>query len=70
MDFFVEHEQDVPTLLAPDPTEVDLRVDSHTELFADSLMGLCEIGAITNRRKTLRKGKLATTREGSGSVPE
>jgi acyl-CoA hydrolase len=37
-DLFVEHEQEVPTLPAPEPTEVDLRIGSH-------IAGLVEDGS-------------------------
>ncbi|MEJ5185291.1 MAG: acetyl-CoA hydrolase/transferase C-terminal domain-containing protein, partial [Rectinemataceae bacterium] len=96
VDFFVEHEQDVPELPSPQPSETDLRIGAHiaelvedgatiqlgiggipnaaalalrekkdlgvhTEMFVDSMMELYEMGVITNRAKSFRKGKFVAT---------
>lgn len=96
VDYFVENEQDVPELPAPQPNETDLAIGQyiadlvedgstiqlgiggipnaaalalrnkkdlgvHTEMFVDSMMELYEMGVITNRMKTLKKGKFIAT---------
>ncbi|MDH7483308.1 MAG: acetyl-CoA hydrolase/transferase C-terminal domain-containing protein [Spirochaetales bacterium] len=96
VDFFVEHEQDVPELPSPQPSDTDFRIGAHiaelvedgatiqlgiggipnaaalalrekkdlgvhTEMFVDSMMELYEMGVITNRAKSFRKGKFVAT---------
>jgi len=49
VDFFVEHEQEVPTLPAPAPTETDLRIGDHiAELVEDGSTIQLGIGGIPN----------------------
>lgn len=96
VDYFVDNEQEVPELPAPQPNTTDLAIGQyiadlvedgstiqlgiggipnaaalalrnkkelgvHTEMFVDSMMELYEMGVITNRMKTLKKGKFIAT---------
>ncbi len=96
VDFFVEYDQEVPTLPAPEPDETDMKIGAyiadlvedgstiqlgiggipnaaalalrdkrdlgvHTEMVVDSMMELYEMGVVTNRAKSFKKGKFIAT---------
>ena len=58
VDFFVEHDQDVPSLPAPKPNETDLAIGAHiAELVEDGSTIQLGIGGIPNAAAMALKGK-------------